>query len=913
MVSGRHTPASEKASVSGRLAALADGPRTMGARQILANVSSRLFGDEPAVEVGRFILEERIGSGGMGVVYRARDPQLDRHVALKLLHRGAGFDGDLAAKTMREAKAMAQVSHPNIVTVYDVGTSGEQMFIAMELVEGRSLRAWWDETPRSWRAVVEVMIEAARGLAAAHAAGLVHRDFKPDNVLVDAAGRAKVVDFGLARPLGDLDWDAADAQTQRSHPEDTRRERRAAVTEDQSLRSRAVAGTPVYMAPEQLDGHDVDAAADQFAFFVTLFEVLYGARPFRGFERNVEAITVPSGRRIPGWLHRFIVRGLAEEAQERWPSMDAVAERLARGLGSGLGFGLRTGPVLGGFGLLGAVSLGGAWMMGDALQRSGAASMPETPCRAGPQRVATVWGDTQREELRRRFDAATPAHGEEVGDRVLAELDQWREDWLEMYVDACEAHHVQREQSGPILDLRMQCLERRRSELRGFVDSLRALSDEAFVGSLDQLVQASDALTPVSACADIDALASVTPLPDDPRVREDVEALREELDRIDAEARLGRIESGVAALRGALDTARALGYEPLIAEVRFLLGSLQARAGDVTDSLVHLEQAYIASQSAGHDGYAARAATVAVFVAGTLARDWDESQRWERLARALIERGGNRPEQVASLQANVGTAALRAGKRDLARKALEEARSSYAEAFGPRHYMVGQMASNLAVLARQEHRYTDAAALYDEASDAMVESLGEHHPSVAVLHANLGALYLAQEQFDSARASLARALGILESTADPNHPSLANAYQNLGEVLAATGEHEEALGRFDRAREVYERTRGADHPQVLTTQTWRARSLLALGRTDEALTELPRLHERASSSESLTGSELAWIRLQYAKALGASQPGRARALASSIDELRDVEPQTLREAKAWLKGTGISPAPVSAR
>src|SRR4051812_10268762 len=226
--------------------------------------------------VGRYVVLERIGSGGMGVVYAAYDPELDRKVALKLLRPDrAGAAGEAALRLQRGAQAIARLSDPHVVAVYDAGTFGDQVFVAMELMEGRTLRQWLGEGKRGWREIVDVFVAAGRGLAAAHAAGLVHRDFKPDNVLLGTDGRVKVADFGLARPVGDADPGGGEAALMESPGS-----RGLLAT---PLTEWGVAmGTPAYMAPEQLRGERADARSDQFSFCVALWEALYGRKPFAG-------------------------------------------------------------------------------------------------------------------------------------------------------------------------------------------------------------------------------------------------------------------------------------------------------------------------------------------------------------------------------------------------------------------------------------------------------------------------------------------------------------------------------------------------------------------------------------------------------------------------------------------------------
>ncbi|MFY0533345.1 serine/threonine-protein kinase [Nannocystis pusilla] len=272
----------------------------------------------PGAEVGPYRLLERIGSGGMGIVYAAFDPRLDRKVALKLLRPElAALDPGMELRLVRESKAMARLSHPNVLAIHDIGALAGQVWLAMELVEGETLRAWL-RTPRPWREVLAVFVAAGRGLAAAHAAGLVHRDFKPDNVLLDRGGRVLVTDFGLARPA-----EAAVTGSGRAAP--------VGDLADELTHTGALVGTPAYCAPEQQRGEATDERSDVFSFCVALHEGLHGERPFAGAPpRDPDApwrLAAP-GRRVPGWLHRAVTRGLQREPDRRYPSMNALLDAL---------------------------------------------------------------------------------------------------------------------------------------------------------------------------------------------------------------------------------------------------------------------------------------------------------------------------------------------------------------------------------------------------------------------------------------------------------------------------------------------------------------------------------------------------------------------------------------------------------
>ena len=278
---------------------------------------SRLFGSADPVRVGRFHVLERVGAGAMGIVYAAYDPELDRRVAVKILRHA---DPSSDARTLAEARSMASVNHPNVAQVFEVGDHDGRIFIAMEFVQGRTLRAWQAEGERSWRDVVGMYLDAGRGLAAAHAAGLVHRDFKPDNVLV-GEDRVRVVDFGLAR---------AEATAHATF------DPRGGASGPGQAPTGSVGGTPMYMAPEQHGGAVVDAQSDQYAYCVALFEALYGTLPFVGESVDALGASKRAGdvvsfdqRRAPQRIHDVVARGLAPDPRDRHPSMDALLRELA--------------------------------------------------------------------------------------------------------------------------------------------------------------------------------------------------------------------------------------------------------------------------------------------------------------------------------------------------------------------------------------------------------------------------------------------------------------------------------------------------------------------------------------------------------------------------------------------------------
>ena len=276
--------------------------------------------DDGARMIGRFKVLGLVGRGGFGEMYAAHDPELDRRVALKVVPPTE--DRAAVARLHREAMTMARLSHPNVARVFDVGEVDGHLFIAMEFIRGDDLRTWLSGQPRSWQRVREVFLAAGQGLAAAHREGIIHRDFKPENVIIGEDGRARVIDFGLAAPtISDLlpPQTAEEDELDATHSSDS-------------------SGTPAYMAPEQHLGRTADARSDQYSFCVALFEALHGRRPLLGRTWHTLSPQVLRGglesvaasRKFPPHLRRTVLRGLSAAPERRFPDMDTLLAELMR-------------------------------------------------------------------------------------------------------------------------------------------------------------------------------------------------------------------------------------------------------------------------------------------------------------------------------------------------------------------------------------------------------------------------------------------------------------------------------------------------------------------------------------------------------------------------------------------------------
>ncbi len=372
--------------------------------------------------VGRYVVLEPIGAGGMGVVYSAYDPILERKVALKLV-RGDGAPGaldEVKVRLLREGKSIAQLSHPNIVAVHDMGTFHGEVFIAMELVEGGTLKQWLREGPRSWQQVLEKFRAAGLGLSAAHRGKLVHRDFKPENVLLGTDGRVRVTDFGLVRssdftPL----------------PVTLSPEPRALASPEAELvtRSGAMVGTPAYMSPEQHAGRGAEPLSDQFSFCVALWEALFGVRPYPppGATADWRLVEPPKDSPVPPWLKRAVLRGLSLAPQERYPSMDQLLAALAADPGRVRR--RRLGLAAGALFVL-AATAGTAWLVSTRSERL---------CKGLDQPVHASWNAASQGSIRAAFAATGSGDTAAAFDLARRGLDAYWKAWASMRTEACEA------------------------------------------------------------------------------------------------------------------------------------------------------------------------------------------------------------------------------------------------------------------------------------------------------------------------------------------------------------------------------------------------------------------------------------------------------------------------------------------
>ncbi len=553
----------------------------------LATPKARQAGDR----LGRYVLLERLGAGGMGEVHAAWDPELDRKIAVKLLTSRPDRDtAALQLRLRREAQTMARLRHPNVATIYDVGEVDRQVFVAMEFLDGPNLRRWLAAEKREPRAILDHFIAAGRGLQAAHRAGVIHRDFKPDNVVVEGE-RVVVLDFGLARSLGTgerarerssaldlLSLDAIDRLSESSDIERaTSEEARSPASEDPDQQVPAedplltspgmVLGTIAYMAPEQRLGRTTDARSDQYAFCLALWEALTGIHPFgsgpRGLARaRIGAVRGSLPRGLPARVDRALQRGLAWEPADRWPDMQALIDALQPRTSTW------TRPltlVLGGSAL--ALSLA----LGFALQRE----PNEASCDSGAARAAETWNEHRASALLEALRTRDRADALAQWPQLRAQIDRWVADWTTTYDQVCVQHFVERTSSARQLDLQTLCLERQ----LGTLEDLLGLLDEPVDGEREFLgLDAALALPRASDCNDTLALLGTHARTNvDPERRA---SLQRELDRLRLLEALGRWTTLLDQAKALVDAANQPGYEDLRVRAQLYVVGTTHELGD---------------------------------------------------------------------------------------------------------------------------------------------------------------------------------------------------------------------------------------------------------------------------------------------------------------------------------------------
>jgi len=770
--------------------------------------------DEPhpaGTKVGRYLILERVGQGGMGVVYAAFDPELNRRIALKILHtnrRGTQrAAGPARTRLQREAQAMARVSHPNVISVFDVGMLGEAVFVAMEFVDGPTLTQWLLKERRAVGEIAAMFAQAGRGLAAAHEAGLVHRDFKPDNVLIGTDGHARVLDFGLARtdPSISLGVSAGDPETFEArdvtaHPEDLNR---TDVLSSPLTQDGAVVGTPRYMAPEQHAGVAADGRSDQFGFCVALYGALYRQDAFSAptlerlalAKQKGEVRRPPADVRVPPHLEAAVLRGLAADPNDRWPDMRALVETITHDPAAARRRALR---FVAGAGLAAVVTGAVVHFVGQR----------EDPCADAEEHLAGVWDEPRRAEVGAAVRGVPVPYAAQTWEHVEHSLDEYAQSWAGTRVEACASTHVRREQSDALLDRRMNCLDQRKLALQSLVEVF-AQPDPSVV---QRATQAVHALPRLDACSNTDyLLATLEPPPAEQAA--EVEDVRKALAEARALQTAGRLQDSGTRTDLARERARTIDYLPLQAETLLRLGSVQETLGDYERARDNLLEALAIALRVRHDEVAAGAALELVGVVGDRLGHYDEGLRWSVVARSIYERLNLGEMVFTSLDTTSGNVLYRKGELEAARESYERAIATIERVHGPDDARLATQLVNLGNVQLGERKRELALATFQRASSLAEAGFGPRHPITGVAAVGSSNVLMDLRRYDEAEIDLREALSIFREAMGEDHPFVVTVQCNFGVLYEGRGDLHRALEEFERCRERELETLGDDHPE----------------------------------------------------------------------------------------------------
>lgn len=792
-----------------------DAPtQELSATQLPTTPKPKPMALERGAQVGRFVVLDTLGVGGMGAVYSAYDPELDRRVAVKTLRAQPGADAAAAhVRMLREAQAMARLSHPNVVNVFDVGEHAGGIFIAMEYVPGTTLRTWMRATQRGWRDVVSVFLQAGKGLAAAHGAHLVHRDFKPANVLMGDDGRVRVTDFGVARADGSLEPVGA------LIPASGDDSGRSGSLSDPLTRGDVVVGTVGYMSPEQAQAKPPDARSDQFSFCVCLWEALYGQRPFTGqgpaavTQATIDAVLParPKGTEVPAQVHAILARGLAKDPDQRYPSMDALLAELAKDPGE------RTRRVLPWVAVAAVLGLIVAGVAADRSRSRGR-------CEATGQELAGVWDDDVRAKVRQAFGAVQKPFAAAALASVVRALDSQAAAWTQAAAAACEATFVRREQGEDAWRLQDACLQRRKRELKT-VGGLFAGADEALV---EKGGAAAWSLSPIAACADVARLRK------DPRLvlgeaNEQVRALTEALLEARSLVEAGRVADAGQRLETTVAKARELDQRALLADALNLQGQVLQAAAKFSEAAQAWVAALAAAQSVGYDEAVADAAIRLTSVVGFSLNRPAEGRAWDALAAATIERLGGDDVLTAQRLVAIARVASAEGQPLKAAKGHEEALALTVKRLGADHPLVWKAHFDLGTSYMAAKDMTKAVEHLETAQKIREREVSADHPEVAMIRSMLANAYFFAGRAQDSRATFEKVLETREKLFGKDSPRLVVLLNNYGDTLAKAGRPEAGLVFVSRAEAIAHASFPPEHPYSVAALLTRGEVQWAMG------------------------------------------------------------------------------------
>jgi len=859
--------------------------------------------------LGRYIILRTLGEGGMGIVYCAYDPELDRQVALKLLRPSGNATQEKQLRLMREAQALARISHPNVIAVYDVGTHNENVFVAMELVEEGTLTDWLEEKKRTTREILAMFIDAGKGLGAAHAAGMIHRDFKPENVLVGKDGRCRVTDFGLARlatsgeehqPIGEMD----------ARPTETDKPINQRLT-----RAGAVVGTPLFMSWEQYQGRAADQRSDQYNFCASLYWALFGAPPpgpyTSGDSRDSTAEGVadhtggaaftperlrdlPKEPRLPAPVRRAVLRGLSLKPEDRFPAM----EDLLRELGKDPRVVQRRWAIAGVGTVVVALAASTYWPI---LQQH------RQLCRGAERKLEGVWTPEIREQIETAFKATGASYAEDATKRAADVLDKYTGAWVAMHQEACEATRIRGEQSDAVLALRMICLDRRLQQ----VAALTKVFAGADLKVVEKSVDAANGLSPVNNCADIEALTSPVPRPDDPAAQAFLSSMERSASEASALQAAAQYKRSLEVLKRLLADPglQKHPWAPLDAELLSLEGWALFRTGDAAGAEKTLREALLQAEHGRLESERTRILTRLGYVIGYGSSRFDEAIYLLQLGEAVASRTNDVTAKV-ELLTRLGLLYINKGDYEQGRTTLERAAVLCDHSLGRDNPAMGPVLQALAEAYGRTGDYQRGVELLQTALEIAERTRGKSHPNVASAHRTLAFVLIRLGQYERAHEQVQAAIKIWTNAYGPEHPEVAEALDTLSVILHLDGLEAESLVEAQKALALKTKVWGAENTNVSYSMINVGQALLGLKKYPEALSYLAKAAKMQEDAK-VSSEELAEVRFAYARALWETKKDRNRALvlaAQARDGFRRLKDKRSEdESERWLSARGVGP------
>lgn len=779
---------------------------------------------------------ELLGAGGMGIVYRAFDTKLKRTVALKL-HYQHGVSRRVQSRMLREAEGLARLSHPNVVTVYDAGLFDDGVYIAMELVEGMTLEQWLRSATRSADERLDVLIQAGRGLAAAHDAGLVHRDFKPENILIDAAGRARVIDFGLVKedeettgsgdaaseandvvrthadpPLAmQLGTDGADSHEATvtddrvakeavcsSEERPGERDENASVFDERLTRVGARIGTLLYMSPEQRLGQSVGQASDQFSYCVTFFEAFAGGFPFpllpeiEFFEAVHRGNVIKLKRTVPRSLRKTIYRGLAFDPAHRHRSLKALLDEITH---------RRRGRRLAVLSLAVTAAVAAAGLAMPIQERA------FEKCAKSADGQAALWSKSDSKEIGERFRAVAGGHGSATAARIDARMRKFSLSYRDEHVAACRATHTEYVQSEVMLDARMACLRRVRSRTELLLHAWR----EAELEAVDAAHSAMGRLEGLVKCGENhEAVAAMHRRPES-MSESDYEVVLKRLDQGIALQLVGRFVDAERVLATLYADVAKVAAPGLRANVGVSLGEVLGLLNRFARADRVLRDTVRDAEVAGLEHIALSAVT---HRADSLAASGQESA-----ARVLLETVRGRMQDKPQYAAQEFAAAVSAGWLYNEEERYSEAEYEYGIAQKLIHAVAPAAAvtlkSYLSELRSNQGRFDEAVELARDAYETSREAFGAEHPSTIVFLTYLAVALRGRGELEEARAHMQFVLKMDIARYGLRHRDIAIDFDTLSLLASDEGDYDAALDFARRAYDVRVTLHGEGSPSTL--------------------------------------------------------------------------------------------------